>query len=97
MPAKSKMTEEEIYEAAKQKVEDKKGFRTHFIVYLCINAMLVIIWAITDFGGFPWFVFPLGGWGIGIVFHFLSVYVFSKEEDMKEIEKEAAKIRKQQR
>ena len=91
----TQMTEEEIYEAAKKRVEEKKSFRTHFIVYLCVNAFLVIIWAVTGRGdGVPWFVFPLGGWGIGILFHFLSVYVFSREADTSEIEKEAEKIRK---
>jgi len=91
MPAKN--TDDEIYEEAKKIVEEKKGFRTHFIVYLCVNALLVIIWAVTG-RGFPWFVFPLGGWGIGVLFHFLNIYVFSRETDTKEIEKEAEKIRK---
>jgi len=91
MPAKK--TDEEIYEEAKKIVEEKKGFRTHFIVYLCVNALLVVIWAFTG-RGFPWFVFPLGGWGIGVLFHFLNIYVFSRETDTKEIEKEAEKIRK---
>jgi fatty acid desaturase len=89
------MPEEEIYREAKKRVEEKKSFRIHFIVYLCVNALLVIIWATTG-AGFPWFVFPLGGWGIGILFHFLSVYVFSRETDKREIEKEAEKIRKRQ-
>jgi hypothetical protein len=93
MPTKTTMTEEEIYKEAKKIVEEKRGFRTHFIVYLCVNALLVIIWAATG-AGFPWFVFPLGGWGIGILFHFLGVYVFPREVDEKEIEKEARKIRK---
>jgi len=91
----TKMPEEEIYREAKKRVEEKKSFRIHFIVYLCVNALLVIIWATTG-AGFPWFVFPLGGWGIGILFHFLSVYVFSRETDKREIEKEAEKIRKRQ-
>ena len=91
----TKMPEEEIYREAKKRVEGKKSFRIHFIVYLCVNALLVIIWATTG-AGFPWFVFPLGGWGIGILFHFLSVYVFSRETDKREIEKEAEKIRKRQ-
>jgi len=91
MPAKN--TDDEIYEEAKKIVEEKKGFRTHFIVYLCVNALLVIIWAVSG-RGFPWFVFPLGGWGIGILFHFLNVYVFSREADTREIEREAEKIRK---
>lgn len=90
----TQMSEEEIYKEAKERVEEKKGLRTHFIVYLLVNALLVVIWAVTG-RGFPWFVFPLGGWGIGILFHFLSVYVFSRE-DTGAIEKEAEKIRKRQ-
>ena len=89
----TQMTEEEIYKEAKRIVEEKRGFRTHFIIYLCVNALLVIIWAFTS-RGFPWFVFPLGGWGIGVLFHFLNVYVFSGEADTREVEKEAEKIRK---
>jgi hypothetical protein len=89
----TQMTDEEIYKEAKRIVEEKKGFRTHFIVYLCVNALLVIIWAATG-RHFPWFVFPLGGWGIGVLFHFLNVYVFSQEADTSAIEKEAEKIRK---
>jgi hypothetical protein len=46
----TQMTEEEIYEAAKKRVEEKKGFRSHFIIYLCVNALLVIIWAVTGRG-----------------------------------------------
>ena len=92
MPAK--MTEEEIYKEAKKTVEEKRSFRNHFIVYLCVNALLVVIWAVTG-AGFPWFVFPLGGWGIGILFHYLNTYVFSRK-DTGEIEKEAEKIRKRQ-
>jgi len=89
----TQMTEEEIYKEARKIVEEKKGFRTHFIIYLCVNALLVILWAVTS-RGFPWFIFPLGGWGIGILFHFLSVYVFSREADDREVEKEAERIRK---
>ena len=89
----TQMTDEEVYEAAKKRVEEKKGFRSHFIIYLCVNALLVIIWAFTD-RAFPWFVFPLGGWGIGVLIHFLNTYVFSREADTIEIEKEAEKIRK---
>jgi len=91
----TQMTDEEIYKEAKKRVEEKKSFRSHFIIYLCVNALLVIIWAVTG-AGFPWFVFPLGGWGIGVLFHFLNIYVFSREADTGEIEKEAEKIRKRQ-
>ena len=89
----TQMTEEEIYKEAKKIVEEKRSFRNHFIVYLCVNALLVVIWAVTSWGEFPWFVFPLGGWGIGVLFHYLNTYVFSRE-NTEEVEKEAEKIRK---
>ena len=38
------MSEEQIYELAKKRVEEKKGFFTHLIVYIIVNIMLVCIW-----------------------------------------------------
>ena len=92
----SQMSEEEIYKKARERVEEKKGFFTHLIVYILVNILLVIIWAFPAGGGFPWFVFPLGGWGIGLIFHFLGVFVFSKETgwERREVEKEAERLRK---
>ncbi len=90
------MSEEEIYEQARKRVEEKKGFFVHLTVYILVNILLVMIWAFGHGGGFPWFIFPLGGWGIGIIFHFLSVFVFSRSTgwEKREIEKEAEKLRK---
>ena len=95
-----KMSDEQIYEEAKKRVREKKGFRTHAIVYVVVNAFLALIWWLT--GGritdawVPWFVWPLGGWGIGLLFHGLGVYVFSRpHEDRRAIEKEAQRIRKE--
>ena len=89
------MSEEEIYRQARKRVEEKKGFYIHFAVYIIVNIILVIIWATTG-AGYPWFLFPLGGWGIGILFHFLGVFVFSRQTDWerKAVEKEAEKLRK---
>jgi len=92
----TKLSEEEIYYQARKRVEEKKGFFTHLIVYICVNILLVIIWAFPSGGGYPWFLFPLGGWGIGLLFHFLGVFVFSRSTDWerREIEKEAERLRK---
>jgi len=91
------MTEEQIYELAKKRVEEKRGFFIHFGIYIVINIMLILIWWFAAGGGFPWFVFPLCGWGIGVLFHFLGVFVFSGRMDKEAIEKEAEKIRREQR
>ena len=90
------MSEEEIYEQARKRVEEKKGFFVHLTVYILVNILLVMIWAFGNGGGHPWFIWPLGGWGIGILFHFLGVFVFSRSTDWerRELEKEADKLRK---
>ena len=89
------MSEEEIYRIARKRVEEKKSFYIHFAVYVVVNIMLIIIWAVTG-AGFPWFIFPLVGWGIGVLFHFLGVFVFSKQSgwERKAVEKEAENLRK---
>jgi len=89
------MSEEEIYRKAREKVEEKKGFYVHFIVYIVVNILLIIIWAVTG-AGFPWFIFPLGGWAIGILFHFLWVFVFSRQTswERREIEKEVERLKR---
>ena len=93
----SQMSEEQIYEEAKKRVEAKRGFYTHLAVYVCVNILLIIIWAVPAGGGFPWFIFPLVGWGIGIIAHFLNVIVFPGKTGGAAIEKEAERIRREQK
>jgi len=89
------MSEEEIYRKARERVEEKKGFYIHFIVYILVNIMLIIIWVATG-AGFPWFIFPLGGWGIGILFHFLGIFVFSRQTgwERRQVEKEVERLKR---
>ena len=94
----TQMSEQEIYQEAKKRVEEKKGVFIHFIVYILVNILLVIIWAFPAGGGYPWFLWPLGGWGIGLIFHFLGVFVFSRNTnwDRRQIEKEVGNIKREQ-
>ena len=91
------MSEEQIYKQAEKRVAAKRGFFIHLIVYLAVNILLVLIWAFAAGGGFPWFIFPLAGWGIGILFHFLGVFVFERKPNKAAIEKEAQRIKREQR
>jgi hypothetical protein len=64
---------------AEKRVDEKLEFRTHLLVYLSVNFVIFMIWliiALTSGGSawWPWFLFPLLGWGIGIVMHGWSVY-----------------------
>jgi len=91
------MSEEQIYEEARKRVKAKKDFYGNLISWAVVNAILVVIWALTNLGGYPWFLWPLGIWGVFVLFHFLRVFVFERKTDIGAIEKEAEKIRREQR
>ena len=90
------MSEDEIYQEAKKRVEEKKGFYAHLCVYLVINILIVVIWLVTSLGCYPWFIFPVGGWGVIVILHSLFVFVFRKDAKWEKnaVEREADKIRK---
>lgn len=83
------MQEHEAYLKAKKRVEVKIGFYIHLVFYLGVNAVLIIINLKTS-TQYLWFQWPLIGWGIGVLFHAVGVYAFSKGLSIKErmIEKE---------
>ena len=90
------MADEQIMELAKKRVKDKKDFYGHLTAWAIVNIILIIVWAMTDFGGYPWFIWCLGPWGAGVFLHFVSVFIFSRKSDIGAIEKEVEKIKKEQ-
>lgn len=70
------MENQEAYEKAKKRVEAKIGFYIHLAVYVGVNVLLIIINLSTS-PGYLWFKWPLLGWGIGLFFHGMSIFVFS--------------------
>lgn len=57
--------------------DEKMSFYTHLVVYIIANSglfVLNLIYTPTEF----WFIAPLLGWGIGLGFHFLGVFVFDR-------------------
>jgi hypothetical protein len=57
--------------------ESKRGFKIHAAIYavvmtglIVLNTLLIVF---TD-ANFPWAVFPLVGWGIGLTFHYIYGY-----------------------
>ncbi|MDX1386454.1 MAG: 2TM domain-containing protein [bacterium] len=90
------MENQEVYQKAKKRVEAKLGFYIHLTVYLIVNIGLIIVNFITS-PQYLWFWWPLIGWGIGVFFHGMGVFVFSGRSAIaekmikKEIEREALK------
>lgn len=77
---------------AQKHAEAKFGFYVHLAAYIVVNALLVVI----DLSTSPnstWFFWPLGGWGIGVLFHALGVFVLSGRSSLKDkyVEREMKK------
>jgi uncharacterized ion transporter superfamily protein YfcC len=84
-------TEEELREQAISQLKKKRDFRTHIFIYLLVNTMLVVIWAVTG-SGFFWPIFPILGWGVGIGANAWDVYA-RKPLSEDEIQREAQRLR----
>jgi 2TM domain len=56
------------------RLKKRRDFRGHLLVYVLVNTFIVVIWAVTGPHGFFWPVFPIVGWGIGVVMNAWDVY-----------------------
>ena len=82
-------TEEELREQAITQLKKKRDFRTHIFIYVLVNTMLVVIWAVAG-AGFFWPIFPILGWGIGVAANAWDVYrrkPITEEEIRRETER----------
>jgi hypothetical protein len=96
--------EQDAYRQAQRIVRAKLGFYRHLTSYVFVNAMLFVIWLITqnpdvDLGNIriynryePWFLWVLGLWGIGLVSHYLSVFAFTGRNSQSMIEAEMRRM-----
>ena len=67
-----KTSSELRYEAARQKVEEIKSFYVHAMVYgIVISLLFYLNYRTTSY---LWVVFPLVGWGAGLIGHGLGAF-----------------------
>lgn len=61
---------------AKAHVQKLKGFYTHLFIYLV--AVPVLVWLnVQSSANFPWALFPIAGWGLGVLGHASEVYAIN--------------------
>ena len=80
--------DDSLRERAVRRLKKRRDFFTHLLVYVLVNVFLVAIWAATS-GGFFWPIFPIVGWGIGVVMNAWDVWrpdEFSDEQIAREIQ-----------
>jgi 2TM domain len=54
----------------------RKSFRIHATVFVAVQLLLVVVWALQwQLGGtgHPWFLYALAGWGVGLAAHYAAV------------------------
>lgn len=100
LPANTPNHDPSLWKQAKARV----GFKIHLRTYLLVNASFWLIWAFSNYSFsssthsgwiFPWPLFPMIGWGIGLVSHYFSVYRGGVERNM--VENEYQRLVNQQR
>ncbi|HEY5922231.1 MAG TPA: 2TM domain-containing protein [Kofleriaceae bacterium] len=66
--------ENDLETVAKKRVQARMGFVVHALIYFVMNAGFVAIWMLTG-SGYPWFVWPALGWGIGLLAHGVALLI----------------------
>jgi hypothetical protein len=87
----ARTTEGDLREQAIAQLKKKRDFRSHVFIYVAVNTVLVVIWAVTG-AGFFWPVFPILGWGVGVAANAWDVYG-RKPIGEDEIQRETERLR----
>lgn len=82
----------QLWELAQRRV----SFRYHLAAYIVVTGFLWIIWLLSgrhySNNSWPWPIWPMLGWGIGLVFHYLGAFVFPRNTS---VEREYKKLKNQ--
>ncbi len=55
----------------------RKGFRIHATVFVAVQILILAVWILQwQLGGtaYPWFIYALLGWGVGLAAHYATVH-----------------------
>jgi hypothetical protein len=54
----------------------RTGFRIHLATFIGVQVLIFVVWLVvwqTSGDGYPWFLFPLLAWGVGVLAHYAAV------------------------
>lgn len=81
----------ELWKIAKKRA----AFKYHLLIYIAANVFFWILWYLApandtlpaERAPFPWPLWPMFGWGIGILFNYIGVYKSANHLAEKEYQK----------
>ena len=85
----------DLRKQARERLEKKRDFKTHLFIYFLVNAALIGIWAVATPDALFWPVFPILGWGIGVVANAWDVFMRQPITDA-EIKRKEHRLRERQ-
>jgi len=90
------LTPEEIDRLARKRAGAKLGWYTHAAVYVAVNLFLFAI-SEYGFGQRRWTIYPVLGWGLGLVLHGISVFVLGTGGGLRErmVQKERERLQRE--
>jgi hypothetical protein len=83
--------EQAAHDQAVAQLKKRRDFHGHLLVYVLVNGFLVVIWAVVGAHAFFWPIFPIVGWGIGVVMNAWDVYwrhPITEQDIQREMERE---------
>jgi hypothetical protein len=72
-PQNNEEHESRVEAQAENESTRQAALRIHAASFGIVNALIVLVWALTSRGAHPWFLYPLGAWAIGLATHFVAV------------------------
>jgi hypothetical protein len=74
---------DETRKMAEKRVKERIALISHLGTYVVVNGFLVVVWALSG-GGYPWFLWVIAGWGIGLVLNIFTYFTGSKGDTARE-------------
>lgn len=70
-----------LREREARRIARRQWFWLHLAVYVMIQAFLFVIWLLSS-ASYPWFIFPLFGWGVFVSAHAVYAFVVRDPEEI---------------
>ncbi len=91
------LSPEELDALAHRRANAKLGWYLHAVAFVLVN-MLIFAMSRYAFGTRPWSVYPLLGWGLGLVLHGISVFLLGSGSGLRErmVQRERETLQREQ-
>lgn len=70
-----------LRERQAKRIARRQWFWLHFAVFATIQVFLIVVWALSS-ASYPWFIFPLFGWGVLMAAHGVYAFVIRDPEEI---------------